>query len=164
MEIPFLTVKAEVLLRFLGTGGARTRAWGAIAEAAGRLQERMAPALAVRVCLAVGPVQEAENRGVKLAGFHLPCNARFFRGADRAAVVVMTLGEEAGRLFQSGESLNALVLNALALAGLERGLQAARKEIRRRLQPEGVRLGYNLSPGCQKIPLETQRLVLDLAG
>lgn len=114
------------------------------------------------------PVQEAENRGVKLAGFHLPCNARFFRGADRAAVVLMTLGEEAeeeeGQLFQSGECLNALVLNALALAGLERGLQAARKEIRRRLQPEGVRLGYNLSPGCQKIPLETQRLVLDLAG
>ena len=94
MEIPFLTVKAEVLLRFLGTGGARTRAWGAIAEAAGRLQERMAPALAVRACLAVVPVQEAENQGVKLAGFHLPCNARFFHGADRAAVVVMTLGEE----------------------------------------------------------------------
>ena len=50
----------------------------------------------------------------------------------------------------------------MAAASMERGMQVIRKKLRQDLNPAGMCLGYDISPGCQDIPLATQKIILEM--
>jgi hypothetical protein len=156
----------EEILPYLGTGGAKTEAWEEIVAIAKNLQEEFASDLLARSRATIVPASIYGEGEVILAGTVMPCNTRWFCGAAAAALTVITVGEKAiqeeRRLFQCGEYLESLVLNAIINASLNREQMKIRRQLKERLAVQGIQLGYTLSPGCQNIPLKIQEVILSL--
>jgi hypothetical protein len=157
---------SEELIPFLGTGGVKTDAWEEIVAIANYLQEEFASDLLARSCSTIVPASITGEGEVTLSDTVIPCNTRWFRGATAAALTIVTVLEKAiqeeRRLFQCGEYLAALVLNAIMNASLNREQAEIRHQLKKRLGVQGIHIGYTLSPGCQKIPLEIQDFILEL--
>lgn len=98
---------------------------------------------------------------------NLPLNtlSRFFEGAGSAAIAVATIGSElereVSRLFKEQEFIEALALDAFGFVALEKCFDVLRETLLTTI-PGAKKLGPSLSPGCQRIPLEEQKIIFSL--
>jgi len=80
--------------------------------------------------------------------------------------VVCTIGpnleEEIGSLNAKGEHLNALYLDASGVALLEDTAQKAHEQVCRPAYKQGLYAGCRWEPGCEKLPMEAQKVLFDL--
>jgi len=80
--------------------------------------------------------------------------------------VVCTIGpnleEEIGSLNAKGEHLNALYLDASGVALLEDTAQKAHEQVCRPAYKKGLYAGCRWEPGCEKVPMEAQKVLFDL--
>ena len=80
--------------------------------------------------------------------------------------VVCTIGpdleEEVGSLNAEGEHLNALYLDASGAALLEDTAQKAHEQVCRPAYKKGLYAGCRFEPGCEKLPMEAQKVLFDL--
>jgi len=84
-----------------------------------------------------------------------------FRGATHIALGICTIGslleERVARLAKSGESLRALVLDAVGSEAVESVVEQTAAKIRELAAGIGLRAGVRFSPGYGRWPLEEQR-------
>jgi len=80
--------------------------------------------------------------------------------------VVCTIGpdleEEVGLLNAKGEHLNALYLDASGVALLEDTAQKAHEQVCRPAYKKGLYAGCRWEPGCDKLPMEAQKVLFSL--
>ncbi len=80
--------------------------------------------------------------------------------------VVCTIGpdleEKVGSLSAEGEHLNALYLDASGVALLEDTAQKAHEQVSRPAYKKGLYAGCRWEPGCDKLPMEAQKVLFDL--
>jgi len=80
--------------------------------------------------------------------------------------VVCTIGpdleEEVGSLNAEGEHLNALYLDASGVALLEDTAQKAHEQVCRPAYKKGLYAGCRWEPGCEKLPMEAQKVLFGL--
>lgn len=90
--------------------------------------------------------------------------SRFFQGACSVAVAVVTIGseleQEVTSLFKGKEYFEALALNAYGSVALDKGVGFLRKILSD--QAPDKKLGHSLSPGCQRIPIQDQKVIFSL--
>jgi hypothetical protein len=95
----------------------------------------------------------------------ISCSAKFFQGATRVAIAVITVGpdlvQKVTQLFAGGEPLQGMILDAYGTVALDELLGYLRSCLAQDVAPYGEKLGYSLSPGC-KIALEGQHAVFAL--
>jgi len=80
--------------------------------------------------------------------------------------VVCTIGpdleKEVGALNAEGEYLNALYLDASGVALLEDTARKAHAQACRPAHKKGLHAGYRWEPGCEKLPMEAQKVLFGL--
>lgn len=81
------------------------------------------------------------------------------------AAVVCTLGpqleDETHRFMQKGELLNAMFLDAVGVARLEKLAHHARQHIKRKAAGNGLYTGCPFGPGYNDMPLDSQTILFD---
>lgn len=89
--------------------------------------------------------------------------ARFFQGAEAAALLLVTLGgaleERVAELFAQGQALEAYLLDAVGSAAMHELLAQARALVCAAAAEEGLAVGPYLQPGCQYWELRDQAVV-----
>ena len=148
-----MQVDISEVVRYLGTASdAATEAL--VREVAAELEQAVQPRFTYRVL----PVQ-AEAEGASVGTIRLPgaMSARMLGSAERAAILVCTLGagfETLLRATEARDMARAVVLDACGSAYVEAGCDAAESEIAARFP--GMYLTDRFSPGYGDLPLSVQ--------
>jgi hypothetical protein len=96
----------------------------------------------------------------------IPVPTNISRELTHIVTVVCTIGpkleEEIGSLNAEGDYLNALYLDASGVALLEDTAQKAHEQVSRPAYKKGLYAGCRWEPGCEKPPMETQKVLFGL--
>ncbi len=96
----------------------------------------------------------------------IPVPTDILQELTHMVTVVCTIGpdleKEVGALNAEGEYLNALYLDASGVALLEDTAQKAHTKVCRPAHKKGLHAGCRWEPGCEKLPLEAQKVLFGL--
>ncbi|MCK5722275.1 MAG: hypothetical protein KAI84_07025, partial [Gammaproteobacteria bacterium] len=96
----------------------------------------------------------------------IPVPTDILQELTHIVTVVCTIGpaleKEVGLLNAEGEYLNALYLDASGVALLEDTAQKAHEQVCRPAYKKGLYAGCRWEPGCEKLPMEAQKVLFDL--
>jgi len=126
---------------------------------------KLAGFLEVSACLGIFSVQASLHEENQFSrGSSITCDAKYFDGANLAAIAVATVGnsaeEECSKLYRRGEYIDAIVLDAMASTALEDAITEIRMRVRNSIG--SGRLGHNLFPGTKPMPVEVLKTVFSL--
>jgi len=151
-RVPFALERREVV-RLLGYAPGRRPP---TAPVAARIEEMVAESrelVEARGCYAIKTLAEIPRSGP-------------FRGAEKIAFSVTTVGrrieDRVAELARMGETLRALILDAIGSASVEAVTDVVNAEICKRIGQEGVYTNRRISPGYRGWPIEGQAEIFDL--
>lgn len=151
-HVPF-TLEMREVVRLLGYVPGRRRPAPPVAA---RIEEMLAESRGLvepRGCYAIKTLAEAPGSGP-------------FRGAEKIAFSVTTIGrgleERVAELSAKGETLRALVLDAIGSASVEAVTDVVNAEICKRVGQAGVYTNRRISPGYRSWPIEGQAEIFAL--
>ena len=165
LELPYSVADFEDVVRHLNSNEAVCEARGTIEASFHRQRETIDSVLHLRTCLGVFPVLGLlEDGAPSHLELRIPCDAAYIQGSSFAAIAVATVGDlvdaECSRLYKRGEYFDALVVDAMASAALEKAIEQVREEIRE--AESEMKLGQSLFPGTQQMPIEVLRAIFSL--
>ncbi len=95
--------------------------------------------------------------------YTIDCDTYYLRGATLAAMLVTTVQPELDSfctdMYKQGRYIEALVVDTIGTAQLNAVICRIRNRLSRHLK--GLKVGYTLSPGANKLPIETQNIIFD---
>lgn len=151
-QVPFMLERREVV-RLLGYTPGRRPPTGQVAA---RLEEMVAESHGLvepRGCYAVRTLTDVPESGP-------------FRGAEKIAFSVTTVGrrieDRVAELAAKGETLRALILDAIGSASVEAVTDVVNAEICKRFGQAGVYTNRRISPGYRGWPIEAQAEIFSL--
>lgn len=121
----------------------------------------------VRCIYDYAPVKVTGSGEILLVELH-PINAvtSFFEGAHEVLIAIQTIGflleEESTRLYEDGEMLEGMVLDACGTVALDEALELLRGMVVKQVLARDLQTGHNLCPGGYQIPLEAQKILFTL--
>lgn len=162
-----LELKPEEIFRAMGYGGVKKEINSTVQEVTENMRAQAQKLIKAQCIYELVPVKIMGTNQILLDGrFTLPCVDKFFQGATHAAVGVTTAGpnleEEVTRLFNTGEALEGVVLDAYGTTAVDEVRGLVRKEIFAKVSADGMTIGYNVSPGSHKVPMEGQKAIFSL--
>lgn len=95
--------------------------------------------------------------------YKISCDTHYLRGAGLVALLVTTVQPALDSLctdmYKQGRYIEALVVDTVGTAQLNTVICRIRNRLSRHLK--GLTVGYTLSPGAHKLPIETQNIIFD---
>lgn len=162
-----LELKPEEVFRAMGYGGKKKEIHATVRETAENTRNKALKLIKAQCVYTLVPVEVTGPNQILLDGqYQLSCADKFFQGASQAAVSITTAGadieQEATHLFNAGEALEGLTLDAYGTTAVDEARGLVRREVFNKVSAEGMTIGFNVSPGGHKIPLEGQKVIFSL--
>lgn len=164
-----LELKPEEVFRAMGYGGVKKEMNATVREITENTRNKALKLIKAQCLYILVPVEVAGTNQILLDGkYKLSCVDKFFQGASQAAVGITTAGpdleQEVTNLFNAGEALEGITLDAYGTTAVDEARGLVRREVFEKVSAEGMTIGFNVSPGGHKIPMEGQRVIFSLVN